>query len=77
MRNAVWLLIAMLVILHQDFWYWDDPTLIGGFCPIGLAYHMLLSVAACGTWWLAVCYGWPVGLEIPDSPVDDNEEAGS
>ena len=39
-----------LLILHHDWWFWTDGRLVFGFLPIGLAYHMLISIAAgrCG-----------------------------
>ncbi len=40
-KTAVYLGILVLGLLHQDFWFWDDPTLIFGFLPVGLAYHAL------------------------------------
>ena len=56
-------LVILLAILHQDFWWWDDKTLVFGFMPIGLAYHALYSVAAAGLWFLFVRYNWPEALE--------------
>jgi hypothetical protein len=51
---------VLLIVLHQDFWFWDDPQLLLGFLPIGLAYQMALSVAAAGVWLLATIIAWPV-----------------
>lgn len=63
MKKTFWILIALLIVLHQDFWFWDDTTLLGGVLPIGLAYHMGISLAAT-LLWLAVCiYSWPEGLD--------------
>lgn len=59
MRTVVWLLIGALIVLHQDFWWWTADTLIFGAIPIGLAYHIALSVAASLVWLLAVRYAWP------------------
>jgi hypothetical protein len=44
---TVLLLLFLLhqFLLHQDFWLWDDPTVLLGFLPIGLAYHALHCVA--------------------------------
>ena len=60
MKYVVWGLILLLIILHQDFWYRDDATLVFGFLPIGLAYHAGLSVAAAAVWFLATRYAWPL-----------------
>jgi hypothetical protein len=67
MKRIVVLLVALLLILHQDFWWWDsiDP-LIFGFVPIGLAYHMGLSIAAAMVWWLAMKFCWPTDVEVAD-----------
>ena len=37
MRKLIWILVVLLGVLHYDFWYWDDPTLVAGFVPVGLA----------------------------------------
>lgn len=63
MKNFIWLLIVLLVILHQDDWFWLDGTLVWGFIPIGLFYHACLSLAAGITWYLATRYCWPSNLE--------------
>ena len=74
---ARWIVVAgvvALAILHQDFWFWDDRTLVFGFLPIGLAYHALLSLAAAGVWALAVCVAWPRHIE--EWADDENATAG-
>jgi len=64
MTYLVWTLLALLVVLHQDVWYWEDDTLVFGFLPVGLAYHVGLSLAAAATWLLAMKYAWPLDEEI-------------
>ena len=59
MHKVVWALVILLVILHQDNWFWDDETLVFGFMPIGLFYHACISMAASATWLLAVKQFWP------------------
>lgn len=64
MKNRV-LYVALMVMaaLHHDFWFWDDPTVVFGYLPVGLAYHALYSIVA-GLFWLAVLtYAWPSELE--------------
>lgn len=63
MRKLVWILAAVMLILHQDFWAWGDRTLMMGFLPIGLAYHMAFSLAAAGLWFSAVKFAWPTEVE--------------
>jgi hypothetical protein len=68
MRGFVWLLIVILILAHQDFWFWDDPRLVFGFVPIGLFYHMVLSVLAGGLWYLATLFCWPTKLVDQETP---------
>lgn len=78
MRKIVWPLLGLLVILHHDFWFWDDPTLVAGWFPIGLLYHVGLSLVAAAFWLTVVKSAWPSGLadEIPASEgVDAAAEA--
>ncbi len=63
MKYFVWLLVVVLLIVHQDFWFWDDPTLVFGFMPIGLFYHACISISASIVWFLATCFAWPRELE--------------
>ena len=69
MKRLVIALVILLIILHQDFWWWDrvDP-LVFGFIPIGLAWHVGISLAAALVSWLAVRYCWPRELEETNPP---------
>lgn len=76
MKKAVYLALILLGVLHQDFWLWDDPTLLFGFLPVGLAYHALFSVLAAALWLLALIYDWPVETEaFAEAPPEPPEEA--
>ena len=59
------LLIAaiILLVLHQDFWFWDDESLLLGFLPVGLAYQAGYSVAAAALWCWAMKFAWPSHIE--------------
>ena len=70
MRKLVWLLLGLLVILHHDFWFWDDPTLVAGWFPIGLLYHVGLSIVAAGFWLFVVKCAWPAEITGETSPTD-------
>lgn len=63
MKHFVYGLIILLVVLHQDFWFWDSDYLVFGFLPIGLAYHVGISIAAAVVWGLAIKYCWPDDVE--------------
>ncbi|MBI81653.1 MAG: hypothetical protein CMJ81_00520 [Planctomycetaceae bacterium] len=62
MRYLIGILLLLLLVLHQDNWFWEDDTLVFGFIPIGLFYHACISVAASVTWFLATKFAWPHGL---------------
>jgi hypothetical protein len=60
MKHALfWIVFVALLVLHHDWWYWDDATLVFGFLPVGLLYHALISLAAGGLWAWAVFGVWP------------------
>lgn len=63
MKMIIWALVAILIIIHQDFWYWNDDTLVFGFMPIGLFYHVCISIAAGIVWSLACVFAWPEGID--------------
>ena len=71
MKRAIWLLIILLILLHHDFWYWDSPDLVADFLPIGMAYHIGVSIAAAVLWYLATVFAWPdnVHVEAPDPDI--------
>jgi hypothetical protein len=56
--------VALLYVLHQDFWLWYEARpLVFGFLPIGLFYHAAFTVACSGALWLLVKMNWPAHLE--------------
>lgn len=77
MKYAVWTLIVLLILLHQDVWLWEDATLVLGFLPVGLAYHVVLSVAASITWYLATVYCWPEPEDAPALTRDQSPSAST
>ena len=74
-KNLVYLAILLLTVLHQDFWLWDDPTLVFGVLPAGLAYHVFYSIAAAAVWALAVRYAWPSEVEDFAEAENESDEA--
>ena len=78
MKKIVVGLLILLGILHQDFWWWNSiEPLIFGFIPIGLAYHIGVSIAAGILWALAVHYCWPKDVDVPESQIVPQIEARS
>lgn len=61
--HLLWILFVLLLVLHHDWWFWSDPTLVLGFLPIGLAWHMLISISAAALWGWAAWYAWPEEFE--------------
>lgn len=69
MRWFVSGLIVALLLLHQDFWNWHTHNpLVFGFIPIGLAWHVGISLMAGLSGGLAVTYCWPANVDVADSP---------
>lgn len=52
-------MVILLLIVRNDFWNWENDTLLMGFLPITLAYHCGISIAASITWYLATLFAWP------------------
>ena len=70
--GLVALLAIVLAVLHHDFWFWEDTTLLLGFMPIGLAYHSLFCLLAAGLWAFAVFCAWPSELgEVVEEETED------
>lgn len=70
MKRLVVVLVAILLVAHQDYWAWDRiEPLAFGFMPIGLTWHVGISIAAAIVWALAVHYCWPADVDIAEQPV--------
>ena len=61
--KAIWIIFAVLFVLHQDFWNWDNRGMVFGFIPVGLAYHAGFSLCAVSLWALAIKWAWPSDVE--------------
>jgi hypothetical protein len=70
MKTFVWILLVLLVILHQDEFFWDSTTLMGGVVPVGMAWHMGISVVSAFVWYLATVYAWPAD-DLSEVPVGE------
>jgi hypothetical protein len=62
-RYVVWASVCVLILLHQDSWWWSDRTLVFGILPVGLAYHAAFSLAAGLVWAFACKFAWPNEVE--------------
>ena len=55
---ALYLMLMLLYILHNDLWYWHDERILFSL-PIGLLYHVLFCAAAALMMWLLAACAWP------------------
>jgi len=67
MPRSLLVAILILLVLHQDNWFWANDTLVFGFLPMGLFYHACISVAASCVWFYAVKRCWPTDAEAGPS----------
>ena len=67
-KLLLFLLIAGVYLLHQDFWNWKSAEVVFGFLPIGLAYHAGYSVLAALMMAVLVKFAWPEHLEEKEPP---------
>jgi len=68
-------LALLLLLLHQDYWFWSNKTLVFGILPMGLFWHICISMAATLTWYLATRIAWP--REIQSETGSDESSAGT
>lgn len=59
--------ILVLAALHQDVWLWKNATLVFGFMPIGLAYHVGFAILVSLFMWALVKFAWPEEIERTES----------
>ena len=55
-RGYILLGVALLLVVHHDFWNWNSTNLYLGI-PVGLMFHLLLCVAASALFTLLVLVG--------------------
>jgi hypothetical protein len=73
-RLLLVVVVAVLYVLHQDFWFWREARpLVFGFLPIGLAYHGAYCVAVSLLMWTLTRIAWPAHLE--SAPNDETRSA--
>jgi hypothetical protein len=75
-KRIRWILYAAIVVLyvlHNDFWFWEDPRIVLGL-PVGLTYHIGYNLAAAVLLFLLVRFAWPSHLEVA---VEQPAEASS
>ena len=58
----VMLLIPTLVVLFENFWLWDNDSLILGL-PVNLLYHISFCVVVAAVMLVVVKRAWPRYLD--------------
>lgn len=76
-RLWLWVAIVLLAGAHHDFWYWDDDRLVFGVLPVGMAYHILYSIAAAALWLAALRWAWPDDLDEWAAGVPPTDEGSA
>ncbi|TLD72347.1 hypothetical protein FEM03_03045 [Phragmitibacter flavus] len=75
MRKLTWIIFWLLFALHHDFWWWNDGSIVLGFLPISLAWHIGFSIAAGSLWLFAIRHAWPSEIEAwADEPVPASDK---
>lgn len=62
-RRLLFLAVALMAVLHQDFWFWSDRTLVFEILPVGLFYHAAYTLAVALLMWMVGRHAWPAHLE--------------
>lgn len=75
-RTLITLFFILLLVLHQDFWWRDNPTLVFGILPISLAYHVAWTLLVAVAWFFVTKFCWPDALdEKPPMRGDSTRDA--
>jgi hypothetical protein len=74
-KFLLFVLIAAIYVLHQDYWNWKNAGLVFGFLPAGLAYHAAYSILATLMMAVLVKCAWPEHLEQTE-PEDKDKKKG-
>jgi hypothetical protein len=74
-KFLLFVLIAAVYVLHQDYWNWKNAGLVFGFLPVGLAYHAAYSILATLMMAVLVKCAWPEHLEHIE-PEDKDKKRG-
>jgi len=73
-RSAFWLVVLLLVGAQQWSGAWSSKTLVLGFLPSPLFYHVMVSLAAVAVWWVGTIVAWPDDTKGGAALLSDGEE---
>jgi len=60
-RRVLYAVLILFFVLHNDFWFRDDPRRVLGL-PAGFTYHIVLCLATALLMGLLVRFAWPEDL---------------
>ena len=69
-KNVFWVAVLLLVLGQQWSGYWSTETVVLGFLPAPLFYHVVVSLAAVVVWWIGTVVAWP------DDTLDAKDSGG-
>jgi hypothetical protein len=67
--SVAWAIMAVLLILHNDFWLWQESGRLLGM-PVGLTYHVLYCLVTLMALAFLVRVAWPEPRQL-DGRLDD------
>jgi uncharacterized oligopeptide transporter (OPT) family protein len=70
-KFLLFILVAAVYVLHQDYWNWKNSDVVLGFLPVGLAYHAGYSILAAVMMAVLVKFAWPKHLEDVEPQADE------
>ena len=56
----------VLLLLHLNYWMWDETRLVLGL-PVNLFYHLMLSLVVSVVMFVLVRRAWPIHLDGDES----------
>jgi hypothetical protein len=69
-QRILYSLLALLYILHTDWWFWNDARLILNL-PVGLLYHIAFCLVAAALMFLLVKFAWPAHLDLESAVIQE------
>ena len=58
-KNVFWVAVLLLGLGQQWSGYLSTETVVLGFLPAPLFYHVVVSLAAVVVWWIGTVVAWP------------------
>ena len=65
-RGVLYAALVVVIVLHQDFWLWNDGRMVLGL-PVGLTYHVAYCLVVAVLMALLARYAWPTHLDAGDA----------